>query len=168
MHVDTDLLIDTIKSLHPQAGNVHWFDSIRACRPLLPLQMDLMRRPDVAFHAGVLRNGGGNWHQKQVDSMIVMLLNDLAMYGHQSLSLIAGDEDLVPGIQAARQWGCSVNLLTMKEDDKMDFDPMTSIVAQECSSVRIVDDPNLAAAIRTAPAIGKAAAAMVAMMASVA
>lgn len=139
MHVDIHTLLERLAHMEHDLGVIFWFDASRLDRPLHDFHRELMSHPDVSLFLGTLRSNGVTWTQKQVDSMIVVRLHELAMAGHDDIILIAGDEDLVPGVRAAQRWGSRVHLWSIKDRDRSSS-PADSTLAAACDSLWLIDD----------------------------
>lgn len=96
-----------------------WYDAARDARPGADHRA-LAELPGVQIRLGwtVLVNGGKP-QQKAVDTLIVRDLLRIAYRGSaDEIVLIAGDGDLVPGVQEASEFGVVVHLWGIASDDR--------------------------------------------------
>ena len=91
---------------------VYWYDGVQASGRT-PQQESILRLPDVLLRAGTVNSAG---QQKGVDALIIIDLFELAL--HRAVSemvLVAGDADLVAGIESAQRRGIRVALLGIED-----------------------------------------------------
>lgn len=104
-----DALIELASRVFPHSRllRVYWYDGARR-RIHTAEQQAIAEQPDVKVRLG---NLNANNQQKGVDSLIRSDLETLAR--HRAISdgvLLGGDEDLVPAVEAAQEYGARVHL----------------------------------------------------------
>jgi uncharacterized LabA/DUF88 family protein len=91
---------------------VYWYDGVQASGRT-PQQESILRLPDVQLRAGTVNSAG---QQKGVDALIIIDLFELALNRAVSeMVVVAGDADLVAGIESAQRRGIRVALLGIED-----------------------------------------------------
>lgn len=91
---------------------VYWYDGVQASGRT-PQQESILRLPDVQLRAGTVNSAG---QQKGVDALIIIDLFELALNGAVSeMVVVAGDADLLAGIESAQRRGIRVALLGIED-----------------------------------------------------
>src|SRR5271169_5011475 len=110
--VDTDKLIQTLtrqadSQLRGELLRVYWYDAARDRVPTID-QREIAQMPWVKLRLGNLNARG---QQKGVDAQIRAAMEALAR--HRAITdaiLVAGDEDMVPAVEAAQAYGVRIHL----------------------------------------------------------
>jgi len=91
---------------------VYWYVGVQASGRT-PQQESILRLPDVQLRAGTVNSAG---QQKGVDALIIIDLFELALNRAVSeMVVVAGDADLVAGIESAQRRGIRVALLGIED-----------------------------------------------------
>lgn len=126
-----------------------WYDAAWDARPR-PEHRSLAALPGVQIRLGWLAKVNGRTVQKAVDTQIVRDLVRMAYRGSADcVVLLAGDGDLVPGVQEASEYGIAVHLWGIATDNP-GIKQSAELVAQADSKLDL-DIADLASFVRLKP-----------------
>lgn len=114
---------------------VYWYDGSRTSEPE-EQHRELAYAPNVKLRLGRINNSGV---QKGVDTMMVRDLITLAKnHAVADVILITGDEDILPGILEAQEYGVRIHVVTIATLEST-LSPMIRREADTCTEIRAKD-----------------------------
>lgn len=113
------LLRDRIEQAVGPVLRIRWYDATDPTRRITnPRAVGMAQVPGVRLVEGRLARHGGQLQQKAVDTRLVA---DMVTIAHQHQTerfvLLTGDEDMVPGVEAAEDLGLHVEVWSIEADD---------------------------------------------------
>ena len=123
--IDHPRLIDHIRDKAEQLLDcpvlrIHWYDAVHPSNEIPnPVASAMERVAGVKVRKGSLtRRPNGEYQQKAVDTLIV---RDMIVHAYRhvvsDMVLIAGDQDLTPGVDEAQEQGLTVHLWSITGED---------------------------------------------------
>ncbi|MDN5727312.1 MAG: NYN domain-containing protein [Propionibacteriales bacterium] len=121
--IDYQGLVDLIRNrIEAEVGpilRIRWYDAVDpTLRVTNPRALAVARLEGVRLVPGRIVNRRGLLEQKAVDTRLVVDMTKVA-FGHQvpHMVLISGDEDMIPGVEAAQDLGLQVEIWSIQGED---------------------------------------------------